>query len=700
MANPLDVGPCLSWNFRPSSVVPAPRARHALRMFQPFPAALLVAATTTRRRFAHAPRAAFSKWSSHESTLILGPGRSKDFWKLLRAGVDVFSTKSLGIETKQRLRAFPSDAFHAALRPEAVVSVTGTAAGSAVMAVTGTGRAMEVAVREELGPERGTTKFLLQLQDGLSVEAVLVPRVEAERERRERRDGRKASSTTICVSSQVGCSQGCRFCKTATMGILRNLHPDEILAQVVQGIRLAEEMGLPRPSNVVLMGMGEPLANFPAVMPVVEALTDPMRFAMSSKKVVLSTVAPSPAQVRMLHRLQRCQLAWSLHCVDDVLRRQLVPSARFSVVELREAFGEVLAAREKRGRRLMVAVVLLRGINDRVTDAEALASFLEPLTQLGVKLILDLIPYNDTGIEGFHRPSPEAVMAFKEAVWSKLPALCVYVRHPRGEDAAAACGQLATQKRPSRATTPVQKRGIATAARRPHAPQADALPESLCQEKLLEFDPDLYDLRGEATRLLAEAGPWLGFGCFVGAQRLEDFRAEEKVFNSFSYEKEWRRCLLGSHLLKCYDRFLQEVICPQLRSDLNETPVSFYCQHPPTLRLQPGPSRQPRQLHSDAKYGHQQGEINFWMPLTSQKATRTTLWLESSPGQGDFHALRLEPGHVARFHGTNVRHHVPPNKSQCSRVSLDFRIGVGRFYDPKWRLEGVQHYHPRRIIRM
>ncbi|CAL1157394.1 unnamed protein product [Cladocopium goreaui] len=79
---------------------------------------------------------------------------------------------------------------------------------------------------------------------------------------------------------------------------------------------------------------------------------------------------------------------------------------------------------------------------------------------------------------------------------------------------------------------------------------------------------------------------------------------------------------------------------------------------------------------------------------------RTTLWLESSPGQGDFHALRLEPGHVARFHGTNVRHHVPPNKSQCSRVSLDFRIGVGRFYDPKWRLEGVQHYHPRRIIRM
>jgi len=483
------------------------------------------------------------------------------------------------------------------------------------------------------------------------------------------------------------------------MGIVRNLHPDEILAQVVQGIRICEEIGLPRPSNVVLMGMGEPLANLPGILPAVEALTDPMRLAMSGKKVVVSTVGPSPAQVRALQRLSRCQLAWSLHCVDDVLRQQLVPSARFSAVELREAFAEVLAQRSPRQRRLMVAVVLLCGINDRISDAEALAHFLKPLADGGVRLLLDLIPYNDTGIEGFHRPSPHAVMAFKEAVWSKLPALCVHVRHPRGEDASAACGQLATKQRGEPAL--VQKRGVSSVATRGcHSPQADPLPESLCREKLLSFDPAAYDLRGEATRLLAEAGPWLGFGCFVGARNLENFQAEEKVFSSFSYEKQWRRCLLSSEsFLRCYDRFLEEIICPQLRHELGEA-VAFYCQHPPTLRLQPGPSRQPRQLHNDAKYGHQQGELNFWMPLTSKKITRTTLWVESSPDAGDFHPLSLEPGQVARFHGTSVRHYVPANQTDSTRVSLDFRVGLGRFYDPDWRLEGLQHYHPRRIIQM
>lgn len=146
--------------------------------------------------------------------------------------------------------------------------------------------------------------------------------------------------------------------------------------------------------------------------------------------------------------------------------------------------------------------------------------------------------------------------------------------------------------------------------------------------------------------------------------------------------------------------------------------------------------RQPRQLHNDAKYGHQQGELNFWMPLTSKKITRlaqklssfwnhsllfllgfevhvlcarTTLWVESSPDAGDFHPLSLEPGQVAsnlgkiqksgtkygknpehaptkaRFHGTSVRHYVPANQTDSTRVSLDFRVGLGRFYDPDWR---------------
>ncbi|CAE7518406.1 strG [Symbiodinium natans] len=220
-------------------------------------------------------------------------------------------------------------------------------------------------------------------------------------------------------------------------------------------------------------------------------------------------------------------------------------------------------------------------------------------------------------------------------------------------------------------------------------------------------------LLAEATRVVRglqrgtahfakQAGPLLGFGCFVGSSlSLERFLAEERVFSSFSYEKAWRRCVLGSPpFLAEYDRLLEEVICPHLRGMLEEEdgPVAFYCQHPPTLRLQPGRSKQSRLLHADKRYGHQAGEVNFWMPLTEYTLTRTTLWIESAPGKGDFHPLEIHPGDIAMFHGTLVRHFVPPNRTEHTRVSLDFRIGVGQYFDPGWRMPGLRHYHPRRTI--
>lgn len=132
--------------------------------------------------------------------------------------------------------------------------------------------------------------------------------------------------------------------------------------------------------------------------------------------------------------------------------------------------------------------------------------------------------------------------------------------------------------------------------------------------QLFSFDPKAFDLRAEATRLLAEAGPLMGFGCFVGPRRLEDFRAEERVFSSFRYEKWWRRCVLGSErFLKAYDDFVEQVICPHLQRQLPEA-ATFYCQRPPTLRLQPGPSQKPRHVHNDAKYGHQPGEARSKRP--------------------------------------------------------------------------------------
>eukprot|EP00415_Alexandrium_ostenfeldii_P004271 UN4271 len=116
----------------------------------------------------------------------------------------------------------------------------------------------------------------------------------------------------------------------------------------------------------------------------------------------------------------------------------------------------------------------------------------------------------------------------------------------------------------------------------------------------------------------------------------------------------------------------------------SKTPISFFYQFPPTLRLQPGPSLKARCVHRDAEFGHQVGEVNFWMPLTDYSRTRTTLWVESRPDAGDFLPLEIEYGAIAMFHGTLCRHSVPPNTTHCTRVSLDFRIGVGAFFDPAW----------------
>ncbi|CAJ1462233.1 unnamed protein product [Effrenium voratum] len=252
-------------------------------------------------------------------------------------------------------------------------------------------------------------------------------------------------------------------------------------------------------------------------------------------------------------------------------------------------------------------------------------------------------------------------------------------------------------------------------------PQVEAeLPAALRAEERIEYDKARYDFRAKLTSLLGWAGPHIGFGSFrEGDTELEMFQAKEEVFSSFKYEKRWRhlgctclgrncslqfhrlrQCILGSSdFLACYELLLKEVICPILKSKLPEDGASsFYCQFPPTVRLQPGPSERPRRLHRDAEFGHQDGEVNFWMPLTDYSSTKTTLWVESQPNAEDFHPLELEVGQVAMFHGTLVRHYAPCNPTEHLRVSMDFRVGVGRYFDPSWRLEGLQHYHGRRVL--
>jgi len=126
--------------------------------------------------------------------------------------------------------------------------------------------------------------------------------------------------------------------------------------------------------------------------------------------------------------------------------------------------------------------------------------------------------------------------------------------------------------------------------------------------------------------------------------------------------------------------------------------TTFYYQHPPTLRLQPGPSERTVRRHHDGEYGHQRGELNFWLPLTDPELTRTTLWVESHEGAADDAPLDVGYGEIAAFHGSVCSHHVPANESRHTRVSLDFRVGVEGFFDPHWSMKGTKEDHGRRKV--
>lgn len=232
-----------------------------------------------------------------------------------------------------------------------------------------------------------------------------------------------------------------------------------------------------------------------------------------------------------------------------------------------------------------------------------------------------------------------------------------------------------------------------------------ALPEWLRAPGRLHFDTCLYDLRLAATALLASL-PDGEIGCFPSSPReLEMFRASDEVFRSFQPRQQLRSHLTNDKaFLDTYERLVAEIVCPHLKSVLLSNAVDsglvrFVYQYPPTLRIQPGPSKQFKRPHRDAEYGHQVGEINFWMPLTNySEMTKTALWVESQPNIGDYTPLDIDYGSLAMFHGTLCRHSVPANKSKFTRVSLDFRVGVGNYYDPEWTLEGVKASHGRREL--
>ncbi len=275
----------------------------------------------------------------------------------------------------------------------------------------------------------GTVKFLLGLPDGAAIEAVFIPADEGDRR-------------TLCISTQVGCPLGCTFCATATLRLRRNLNAAEIVDQLCQVQRFLGE----RITNVVFMGMGEPLLNLDAVLDAIAIFTDPQAQLLSPRRITISTAGIVPGIRKLAESGIRVKLAVSLHSADQRLREQLMPIAR------RYPLPELLAAVQYYTGRVRRPVtyeyILFDGLNDSPADADALARLSR---RTGAKV--NLIPFHPidfvhpTGIAAQLRPSPpERLHAFAERL--RRHGITVTVRSSSGVDIDAACGQLALSWHP------------------------------------------------------------------------------------------------------------------------------------------------------------------------------------------------------------------------------------------------------------
>lgn len=262
----------------------------------------------------------------------------------------------------------------------------------------------------------GTVKYLFRLDDGATIESVFIPE-EARR--------------TICISTQAGCPLKCAFCLTGISGYTRNLKTWEILGQVAQvmGDAPPSELGW----NIVIMGMGEPLLNYEATVAALRILMDPEAFAVSPRKLTLSTVGILPALEKLMLEPVRPNLAISLHASNKALRRELMP------IEEKYGMEDVIAAAQRypipSGGVVTYEYVLLGGVNDTMAHARQLAKLLS-----GTRSKVNLIPLNPAPDIPFQPPTPAAVDAFARVLADY--SVMASVRRPRGQDILAACGQL------------------------------------------------------------------------------------------------------------------------------------------------------------------------------------------------------------------------------------------------------------------
>lgn len=282
----------------------------------------------------------------------------------------------------------------------------------------------------------GTMKFLWGLEDGLQMESVLIP---------------EESRQTLCISTQVGCPIDCDFCVTAKGGFARNLTKSEILGQIVQAAIYCPDKPI---TNIVLMGMGEPLLNLDNVVDTMKTAQDPSGLGLSHRKITLSTVGLIP-QLEEFGQRSRINLAVSLHGTTEAQRTAIMPINR------KYPLDELIAALKRfplpHRKFVTIEYILLAGVNDSIDDAHRLARLLR-----GMRSKVNLIPYNINPFTDYKRPEDRDIVAFQEVLMGY--GIHTVARLNRGGDIDAACGQLGgyKQQRPKRkssvaATEPVGK---------------------------------------------------------------------------------------------------------------------------------------------------------------------------------------------------------------------------------------------------
>ncbi|MFP6881481.1 MAG: 23S rRNA (adenine(2503)-C(2))-methyltransferase RlmN [Roseibacillus sp.] len=272
------------------------------------------------------------------------------------------------------------------------------------------------------GSDDSTRKFLFRLYDGRYVECVLIPASPA-------LYGDRSDRRTLCVSSQVGCAYGCKFCASGLDGFTRNLTPDEIAGQVL----LAEELSGEKVNNIVFMGMGEPLANLPHLLKAFELITSPWGIGIGARHLTVSTSGLVPQIRELADHPQQIRLAISLHGATDEVRERIMPiNRKWPIADLFDALRYWIARKKQ---KITLEYILIEGINDDLAQAELLAKRAK-----SIRAKVNLIPYNTVEGLPWKRPAHSHCRKFRDVL--SAGEVSATLRLEKGHDIEAACGQL------------------------------------------------------------------------------------------------------------------------------------------------------------------------------------------------------------------------------------------------------------------